>query len=204
MAHLRIQEHNKSYTHPYIQRSDRPPAHFVSDSSRSTFRNWGHIVSTSERFATLKHSFGELLHYIISHSDCQVSISLRPIRTRRETITPLVEVPSTQLLYTIKLIIYSHLLSQHVSVCRIWGSHSGGYEDCYLLVYSALQPVESQPVFRMYISPPSSGSKNTSSRKLAMKAICSSETSVHFQQTRRRYIPEDRSLHVSVFGPSSG
>jgi hypothetical protein len=28
-----------------------------------------------------------------------------------------------------------------------------------------------------------------------MEAICSSETSVHFQRTTRRYIPEDGTLH---------
>jgi hypothetical protein len=33
------------------------------------------------------------------------------------------------------------------------------------------------------------------SSTLKMKATCSSETSVHFQRTTRRYIPEDRTLH---------
>jgi hypothetical protein len=33
------------------------------------------------------------------------------------------------------------------------------------------------------------------SSTLKMEAICSSETSVHFQQTTRRYIPEDSTLH---------
>jgi hypothetical protein len=31
-----------------------------------------------------------------------------------------------------------------------------------------------------------------------MEATCSSETSVEFQRTTRRYIPEDRDLHVSI------
>jgi hypothetical protein len=29
-----------------------------------------------------------------------------------------------------------------------------------------------------------------------MEAACSSETSVDFHRTRRRYVPEDRALHV--------
>jgi hypothetical protein len=56
-------------------------------------------------------------------------------------------------------------------------------------------------------SPPSSGSKNKLARNqhesrwlayfstLKMEAICSSETSVDFQQTIRRYSPEDGTLH---------
>jgi hypothetical protein len=44
--------------------------------------------------------------------------------------------------------------------------------------------VESKQTFRRNVSPPFSGSKN-----------CSSETSVDFQRTTRRYIPEDRPLH---------
>jgi hypothetical protein len=72
--------------------------------------------------------------------------------------------------------------------------------------------VESQPTFRRNISPPSSGSKNKPSKNpepelclplaftlvsfsayfsiLKMEAICSSETSVDFQRTSQRYIPE--------------
>jgi hypothetical protein len=34
-----------------------------------------------------------------------------------------------------------------------------------------------------------------------MEAICSSETSVDFQRTTRRYIPEDSTLHYSVPDP---
>jgi hypothetical protein len=42
---------------------------------------------------------------------------------------------------------------------------------------------------------------------LKMKAICSSETSVDFQRTTRRYIPEDRTLNnreVSYLGVPLG
>jgi hypothetical protein len=73
--------------------------------------------------------------------------------------------------------------------------------------------VESQPTFRRNMST-SSGSKNKRSKKpackqvvsracchsysstLNMEAIRSSETSVGFQQTKRRYMPEDRTVQV--------
>jgi hypothetical protein len=45
--------------------------------------------------------------------------------------------------------------SEVTSICRIWGSHSDGYEEFYLLGYNYVQSVESQPTFRRNISPPS-------------------------------------------------
>jgi hypothetical protein len=66
-------------------------------------------------------------------------------------------------------------------------------------VYSA----ESQPTFRRYISPQSSHPKNKSlflqdySSTLKLEATCSSETSVEFQETIWRYIPEERALPAS-------
>jgi hypothetical protein len=57
---------------------------------------------------------------------------------------------------------------------RIWGSHSGGYEEYYLLGYKAVQSVESQPKFRKTISPPVFGSKNKASEKPAWKQVASS------------------------------
>jgi hypothetical protein len=36
-------------------------------------------------------------------------------------------------------------------IYRIWGSHSGGYEQQYLLGYNAVQSVENQPMFRRKI-----------------------------------------------------
>jgi hypothetical protein len=40
--------------------------------------------------------------------------------------------------------------------CRIWDSHSGGYEEFYLLGYNAMRSVESQPTFQRNMPPPSS------------------------------------------------
>jgi hypothetical protein len=105
---------------------------------------------------------------------------------------------------------------KHCLVLRIWG----GYEECYLLGYSAVQSVEIQPTFRKNISPPSSGSKNKPSKKeawelclpfsftlvscsayfssLKMEATRSSETLVDFQRTTWRYVPDYSTLHCFV------
>jgi hypothetical protein len=56
-------------------------------------------------------------------------------------------------------------------MCRIWGSHSGGYEDFYYLVPCLAH-----------------------SLTLKMEATHSSETSVSSQRTTRPYTQEDRSL----------
>jgi hypothetical protein len=45
------------------------------------------------------------------------------------------------------------VLSNCTKLCRIWGSHSGGYREFYLLGYNDAQLVESQPTFRSNISP---------------------------------------------------
>jgi hypothetical protein len=158
---------------------------------------------------------------------------------------------------------------------RIWGFHSGGYEECHLLGYDAVQSVELQPTFRRNLSPlppsfgrslPTSSWKFTSpvfhstqtapfrvitpglspigslllgdgrangnrapafhlplfslqyrssgwksillatclpagsswyySSTLKIEAIGSSETSIATQQTTRRHIPEDDTLHI--------
>jgi hypothetical protein len=53
--------------------------------------------------------------------------------------------------------------------CRIWTSHSGGYEEyIFFSAYYSTQKIE---------------------------AICSSETSVNLQRTTWRYIPGDRTIH---------
>jgi hypothetical protein len=65
-------------------------------------------------------------------------------------------------------------------------------EEFCLLGYDAVSSVESQSTFRRNMSPPSSGSKNKLSKKPA-------ETSLDFQRTIRRYIPEDRTLRHSKY-----
>jgi hypothetical protein len=84
-------------------------------------------------------------------------------------------------------------LRNSYNIYRMWGSHSGGYEQNYLLGYNAVWSVESQPTLRRNISPPSSEAKNKQSK---IEAICSSETSGDFQRTTRRYIPEDSTLRI--------
>jgi hypothetical protein len=42
------------------------------------------------------------------------------------------------------------------------------------------------------------GSTQSSASTLKMEAICSSESSVDFQRTTRRYIPEDSTLHIFI------
>jgi hypothetical protein len=48
---------------------------------------------------------------------------------------------------------------------RIWGSHSGWYDEACLLVWNAMSPVGSQPAFRKETSPPSWRSKSKLRKK---------------------------------------
>jgi hypothetical protein len=77
-------------------------------------------------------------------------------------------------------------------------------EELYLLRYEAVWSVESQPTFRRNISPPAELCLPAAFTlvfcpayfsTLRMESICYSETSVDFQRTTRRYIPEDSTLH---------
>jgi hypothetical protein len=99
--------------------------------------------------------------------------------------------------------------------CRILGCGSGGYEEYCLLEYNAVKSVESQPTYRFHlpglrISRARSKHKNTRllsaftliycsaySSTLKMEAVCSSETSIDFQRTTRRYIPDNSTPKIS-------
>jgi hypothetical protein len=75
--------------------------------------------------------------------------------------------------------------ASYTLLCKIWGSHSGGYEEYYLLGYNAMLCLP--PAFALV-------SCSAYFSTLKMEAICSSETPVDFQRTTRHYIPEDSIL----------
>jgi hypothetical protein len=56
----------------------------------------------------------------------------------------------------------------NITTCRIWGSHTNGYEEFYLLGWNQ--------------------------REIKLQAKSSSETSVDLQQITLRYIPENSTL----------
>jgi hypothetical protein len=105
----------------------------------------------------------------------------------------------------------AYWFGNNADLCSILGSHTGGYEELFLLGYNAVPFVGNQLKFPREMSPPSSESKNKPGKKrewskqsftlvsclaysstLKMGAECSSETSVDFQWIIRRYIPEYR------------
>jgi hypothetical protein len=53
-------------------------------------------------------------------------------------------------------------VNKELNICRIWGSHTGGYEEYHLPGYNAVWAVECQPTFRRNMSPSSSESKKIS------------------------------------------
>jgi hypothetical protein len=71
---------------------------------------------------------------------------------------------------------------QEIKSCRIWGSHSGGYENFYLLGYNTVQSIESQPTFRMNTSPSSSELKNKPSKIPAWRQVA---RNLCFQRTQK-------------------
>jgi hypothetical protein len=81
--------------------------------------------------------------------------------------------------------------------------YSGSYEELYLLGFNAVWSLGSQPTFRRNISklglpPPFTLASVSTYSTLMMEAICSSERSIDFQWTIRRYIPEESPLLVSI------
>jgi hypothetical protein len=96
-----------------------------------------------------------------------------------------------------------------LTLCRIWGSDSRGYEEFYPLGYNVMSSVEIQRTFRRNISPAPSGLKSKSSKKpaqsrqqaklstLNMEAIFSPK--IHWLQwTTRRYIPESKTIRTHL------
>jgi hypothetical protein len=77
--------------------------------------------------------------------------------------------PTSLRLDNIPCIIITRVIASTIIICRIWGSHSGGYEEYHHLGYNAVQSVDSQPTFRRNISPPSSGPKHKPSKKATWK-----------------------------------
>jgi hypothetical protein len=71
----------------------------------------------------------------------------------------------------------------------IWGSHSRSSEEYFLLgfIASVTSSLDLPHAFTLVSSSPN--------WPLKMEAICSSETSVNFQRTARRYNPEDNTLY---------
>jgi hypothetical protein len=86
---------------------------------------------------------------------------------------------------------------------RSWGSHTGGYEEFYLLEHNAVYPVEIQRTLRKEMSPPANLAHCllmlvycfAYSSNPKMEEICSSEIPAYFQRTTRRRIP-NKTLHI--------
>jgi hypothetical protein len=75
----------------------------------------------------------------------------------------------------------------HRNLCRIWGSHIGGYEEFYYVLWIAMySPLNESRRFAYYST-------------LKMEAIYSSEISVDFRRTTWHYIPEDKTLYWNQY-----
>jgi hypothetical protein len=75
----------------------------------------------------------------------------------------------------------------------IWGSHSSGYEEFYLLGHYTLQSSDSQPTFQRKISPLSSGTRNNMPSTLCfLLASCWFLAWLSLWHSRRKwYIPPE-------------
>jgi hypothetical protein len=86
-------------------------------------------------------------------------------------------------------------ISTFLRIYKFWDPWIWKNEENYLLRYNAVYSVESKPTFRRNVSPLAFTLVYCSAYPTMKEAICSSETSVHFERTTRRYIPEDSTLH---------
>jgi hypothetical protein len=95
---------------------------------------------------------------------------------------------------------------KHYYPLRIWWFRSGGIKSSLLWDIRSYRNLENQPTFRIWPPYPSLNSKLSKkplwSRQrqkayastLMMRATYSSETSIYFQQAKRRCMPEDRTV----------
>jgi hypothetical protein len=121
----------------------------------------------------------------------------------------------------ISIVFYSLIfanLDKRQAKCGIWGSHSGGYEEFYLLECNAVYSVESQGTFRGNISPLGGWQAKCflslafmlvsylayCFSTLKLEATCSFETSFNFRRTTRIYISEDRTLRKRKYFELNG
>jgi hypothetical protein len=79
-----------------------------------------------------------------------------------------------------------------ITPCRIWGFHSGDYEEFYLLGYNVVECVERQSTFRGNMSPLSWRPKNAPSKNPAWKRVAR-------RAAARCCIPEGRTLLELLF-----
>jgi hypothetical protein len=100
--------------------------------------------------------------------------------------------------------VWKVLLFWIISICRVWGSLSGGCQEFCLLEYTAVQFGKNQPTFRRSIrlhlharwvcqheADSSLIPCLAYSSTLKMKVLCCSETSVHFRPTTWHCISEE-------------
>jgi hypothetical protein len=76
--------------------------------------------------------------------------------------------------------------------CRIWGSHSGGYEKYHLLGCNSAYCVEIQPTFRRNISPLYSWSKNEPSKKSERKPSARLFSRIFWSLWKGSFQPQSR------------
>jgi hypothetical protein len=111
----------------------------VSNSDRKESSRLDHILLQPKLCSANKYSLGRL-EYLL-HSLYFIPTS---------------ETPPSVMDITIK---------QTVRDARIWGSHSRGYEEFYLLAYNVVQSTESLPMFQKNMLPPHAVMNSMPSKK---------------------------------------